>query len=264
MHTLNELLRDPRLSGPGLLLLDYDGTLAPFAAERNEAHPYPGVREILERLPTSGPGRFVVVSGRTCLEVGRLLGLSRVYEVWGCHGAQRQRPGEAPRTMTPTPVQQTALKRARAVALQAFPTADLEDKPTSLALHLRRLEPAEAQRQTERVSPAWAELAHTGQLELHAFDGGLELRLPGLHKGLAVRTLAEEEPGVAQVYLGDDLTDEDAFKALGPSGLGVLVRPELRATAAHYWIRPPEEMLRFLEFWEELHAESGKSPGGTG
>ena len=69
-------------------------------------------------------------------------------------------------------------------------------------------------------------------------------------KGSAVRTLlAELAPGAAIAYLGDDLTDEDAFHAIGDRGLRVLVRPEQRPSAADIWLRPPEELLAFLGRW---------------
>ena len=50
-------------------------------------------------------------------------------------------------------------------------------------------------------------------------------------------------------YLGDDLTDEDAFKAIKGKGIGVLVREEPRKTAADIWIKPPDELLSFLSNW---------------
>jgi len=56
----------------------------------------------------------------------------------------------------------------------------------------------------------------------------------------------------AAAYLGDDTTDEDAFKAIRGRGIGVLVRPQFHATAADFWLKPPEELLEFLERWHEL------------
>ena len=66
-------------------------------------------------------------------------------------------------------------------------------------------------------------------------------------------------------YLGDDLTDEAAFRALDERGLGVLVRPKLRATSADIWIRPPEELLDFLRSWlraEGVEFEYNAASGG--
>ena len=74
--------------------------------------------------------------------------------------------------------------------------------------------------------------------------------MPGRDKGDAVRTILDEiGPEVPVAYLGDDWTDERAFLALGTRGLSVLVRPEWRTTAAAVWIRPPEDLQKFLERW---------------
>ena len=62
-------------------------------------------------------------------------------------------------------------------------------------------------------------------------------------------------------YLGDDRTDEDAFRALRGRGLSVLVRAEPRETAADAWIRPPEELIEFLRTWRR---EAGRAPHPAG
>jgi trehalose-phosphatase len=82
------------------------------------------------------------------------------------------------------------------------------------------------------------------------FDGGLELRAPGKNKGDAVNTILNEAgPKVAAAYLGDDQTDENAFRAIKERGVSILVRPEPRPTVADVWLRPPEELGRFLREW---------------
>jgi trehalose-phosphatase len=87
-------------------------------------------------------------------------------------------------------------------------------------------------------------------LQRLAFDGGVELRLAGSDKGIAVRAmLGELGEDAAVAYLGDDLTDEDAFAALGDRGLSVLVRATPHPTRAQAWIRPPEELFEFLASW---------------
>jgi trehalose-phosphatase len=87
-------------------------------------------------------------------------------------------------------------------------------------------------------------------LDLHAFDGGIEIRITKVTKGGAVGAiLSETGPGASVAYLGDDYTDEDAFIALDGHGLRVLVRTEERATRADIWIHPPQELLSFLDRW---------------
>ena len=74
-----------------------------------------------------------------------------------------------------------------------------------------------------------------------------------------LRGLILEEMGGsgAVAYLGDDRTDEDAFEAIAGKGLGVLVRPERRPTAAEVWLKPPGELLDFLDQWQR-RAERGR------
>ncbi len=69
-------------------------------------------------------------------------------------------------------------------------------------------------------------------------------------KGDAVRTILDEVPANASVaYLGDDVTDEDAFQALHGRGLTVLVRRDWRPGAAQVWLRPPAQLREFLTNW---------------
>ena len=74
------------------MLLDYDGTLAPFRVERNEAVPYPGVRELLRAILDAGHTRVVVISGRRAHDLIPLLGLEWPPEIWGTHGWERLLP----------------------------------------------------------------------------------------------------------------------------------------------------------------------------
>jgi trehalose-phosphatase len=84
----------------------------------------------------------------------------------------------------------------------------------------------------------------------HEFNGGIEIRGTGCTKATAVtRILRDESPHTPAAYLGDDRTDEDAFRALADRGLCVLVGNEPRLSAAHFWLRPPDELLAFLDRW---------------
>lgn len=230
-----------------LLFLDFDGTLAPFRVDPARVRPYEGVPDRLERI-RSGGTRLVVVSGRPAGEVRRLLSLEPAPEVWGTHGWER-----APRGAAPGPVElpedaRLGLEEA-ADRIAAVGGGRLERKPAALALHVRGEEAGAARRALSGAREAWAPVAERRGLHLRPFDGGLELRVPGRDKGYAVRTvLDEEEPGAA-AYLGDDDTDEDAFRAMRGRGAAVLVRGELRPTAADMWIRPPGELLDFLDRW---------------
>ena len=102
----------------------------------------------------------------------------------------------------------------------------------------------------EKVKQNWSLIPGHEHLLLSGFDGGLEFRVPGRNKGYAVeKVLSESGSNTVAAYLGDDITDEDAFKSISGRGLSVLVRDKMRATCADLWIEPPDEMIAFLKEW---------------
>lgn len=233
-----------------VLFLDYDGTLAPFQLKRDKAFPYPGVREILEKIQASAKTRIIIVSGRAVDDLLPLLGLKHLPELWGSHGFERQLP-DGTRLAQEIDVNCFHnLARAFNWMKEHGYEADCEKKPSSLAFHWRGIENGRCQQLEKTLRNAWSPLTKGIDLEIHSFDGGLELRCAGFHKGEAVRqVLAECGQNVSVAYLGDDLTDEDAFKALKGKGLSVLVRETYRDTLADYWLQPPADLIHFLQNW---------------
>ncbi len=243
-----------RLAGSSsrILMLDYDGTLAPFRVERNEAVPYPGVRTAIEAIQESGACRLVIVSGRAIEDLIPLMGLKAVPEIWGCHGWERRLTDGSKIEPDIPELATRGLTEARRWTEEAGLAKHLEQKPASMAIHWRGLGEGETADIQKRASEGWGRIAGEFGLSMHDFNGGMEIRVPGRDKGVAVETiLTESETGAVAAYLGDDLTDEDAFRALKGSGLGVFVNKELRETAADMWIRPPEELIEFLSRWTD-------------
>ena len=268
-----------------LLVLDYDGTLAPFQRERMEARPYPGVLARLARLgqlartqqqfclPADLQCGFVLLSGRPADEVAELLRPLEGFAVHGAHGLELRRADGSRHRLPLAPADAAALGAAEQrmqAALQqtALPGVELECKPGGVALHWRGLASAAAsEEQQEHATDTtalaalarqlWEPLLAGSSLRLLPFDGGLELRVTRPDKGDALRTILDGLPENACVaYLGDDQTDEDAFLALqaaGARGLGVLVRAERRPTAAHAWVEPPDGLLAFLDAYRNAH-----------
>jgi len=245
------------------LLLDYDGTLAPFWLNRQQALPYPGMTALLQEIIVNGRTRVVIVTGRSAHEVIPLLAVHPTPEIWGCHGLERLRPDgtcETPRVEEP--VLHALADADRWLRYQGLHNW-AEFKTAAVAIHWRGLDEATAAETRSRVLLGWFPIAQSTPMELLEFDGGIEMRMPGLDKGDAVRTILDEiGPEVPVAYLGDDLTDERAFLALGTLGLSVLVRPEWRKTAAALWIRPPEGLREFLTRWLQMCRE-GQHRAGT-
>jgi trehalose-phosphatase len=233
-----------------VLMLDYDGTLAPFHVDRFAATPYPGVEERLVTLSTISQVRLVLVSGRSARELHDLLRPGIRAEIWGSHGRERLRSDGTYELFALSPVQRAALEQVGLEMSALGLSETLEVKPTSLAIHWRSFEPAMLERIRSAVQSVFARIDQADGLHLLPFDGGLELRSTNRTKGTAVaEILSQERDDTPVAYLGDDLTDEDAFVAVGKKGYSLLVRSEVRSSFARFWLRPPEELLEFLEAW---------------
>ena len=235
-----------------MLLLDYDGTLAPFHRRPERALPYPEVGPLLKRAIERCRTRVIIVSGRRLADLRGPLARVPHDEAWASHGWERFGGGGERSTFVPSTAAQRQLEAAEAAVRElAMHGARVERKVASVAVHWRGLSEPLADRVRLGVERAWCELDGT-LLEVLDFEAGTELRARGRNKGDAVREiLAQYGTDDTCAYLGDDHTDEDAFDAMHAheGGLAVLVREELRETGADAWLRPPEELVAFLERW---------------
>ncbi len=217
---------------PALLICDYDGTLAPFKADKMLATPYPGIAERLETIAALRGCTLALVSGRP---VSELL------------------------TQEVVPQVQESLDAAAAeLAGEGYASA-LERKSGSLAAHWRNLSPTEQAAFGGQAQRVFAKHTAAGALAILPFESGLELRASDQTKAHAVEALLAAQLGASPVaaYLGDDLTDEDAFGALGERGLSLLVRDEPRPSLAQYWLRPPAQLIGFLDDWARAASRGG-------
>ncbi len=249
-------LRTVSRASEAVLLLDYDGTLAPFQVKRDHAYPYPGVMVLLQEIVRNGRTRLVVVSGRDANDVLPFLTIHPRPEIWGVHGLQRLKTDgkmEMPRLDERT---LDALSDAnRWLGYQQVGDV-AEFKNGSIAVHWRGLNEIDAENLRARVLLGWRPIAEHSGLNVLEFDGGVEIRAREANKGNAVRTfLSEISPDTPAAYLGDDTTDESAFLAMAGRGISVLVRPTWRLTAAQAWLQPPDELLDFLELWRKACVE---------
>ena len=231
-----------------VLLLDYDGTLAPFHVDPRLALPYPNVCAVLRRVMMVPRTRVVIVSGRRLEDLRAPLAMLPHTEVWASHGWEWMQ-GTVFDRHVPAPHVRDALARARSAVLPlVVPGTRLETKLASVALHWRGLPDRAASRIQAAATEAWEQLVD-GVLALLPFDHGVEIRARGHDKGDPVRAVLETARDAVCAYLGDDFTDEDAFRAIRPHGLGVLVREQPRKTEADLWLARPHEVTAFLERW---------------
>jgi len=228
------------------VFLDYDGTLTPIVSHPEDAWLSDSMRQTLQSLAARVP--VAILSGRDLDDVrGRVLVDGIVYA--GSHGFDIAGGGGLRRELGAAylPVLQTAETELRE-ALDEIPGAQLERKHFSVAAHYRNVNENDASAVALAVDGVAAR-----HRELRRIDGKKVYELlPRIEwdKGKAVMWLLEalglERENVRPIYIGDDNTDEDAFRALKKRGVGILVSEQSESTAARYSLRDPAEVERFL------------------
>lgn len=235
------------------LLLDYDGTLAPFRVDRFRSRPWAGIRELLQKIKSQGSTRMAVITGRPAAEIAPMLELDSPLEAWGLHGTERLYPDGRRELDAVTPALSLKLKALYELLRQDSFGGLLEEKANGAVIHWRGRSARQIARIEGRTRELFEPIARKEGLTLLQFDGGIELRA-GRNKGGAVEAILSETPADRLgpiAYLGDDLADEAAFRAVNhyPQGLSLLVRRKPRQTDAQLWIRPPAPLREFLARW---------------
>src|SRR5438477_5418416 len=255
------------------LFLDYDGTLTPIRDRPEDAVISASMREAVRRLAERVP--VGVVSGRDRQVVQELMGLDNLivagdhgFDIWSPTGGSIQREEGASFEGFLREVE----ARLRA-ALADVPGALVEPKKRSVAAHFRLVPQEQRPRVKQIVDAILSE--HPEKLKVTPGKMVFEIQ-PRLDwdKGKAVlyllKALDLDRDDVVPFYLGDDITDEDAFRALAGRGIGIFVGsandPETtgRTTAADYVLNTIGEVEQFLNRLAALDAAKGKPtpPGG--
>jgi trehalose 6-phosphate phosphatase len=243
-------LRDVSVAAKRVLVLEYDGTIAPFSLDRHRALPYPGLPELLRRIMTSCATRLIIISGRASREVRVLLGLNPAPEIWGSNGMDKLRADGRYEEIPVTVEASLVLAEAEACLGDAGLADRIEVTLASVAVHWRGLLPSKILKIRTKAYRVLEPLASQPDLVLADFEEGVEIRLSAASKGAALSTLLSDlDLAVPVAYLGDGATGEEAFRVLNGRGLTVLVRPKHRTTAAQMWLKPPDELIQFLTDW---------------
>lgn len=246
MKQVNEILpsRDRRL----VVFLDYDGTLTPIVSRPENAILCDEMRDLVRQL--SRVCLVSVVSGRDLVDVRDRVELNDIiyagshgFDIAGPDGLRKENADA--KSCLPALDDAEAELRAKSAAI---PGAQIERKKYSIAIHYRNVEEG---RVKEIKSLVEAMAARHSNLRKGYGKKVFELQ-PKIdwHKGRAVlwllKALDLESPKVLPIYLGDDVTDEDAFEALRDRGIGIVVRDEPRPTAARYALENTAEVGTFL------------------
>ena len=228
---------------PLLLASDYDGVLAPLVGDPSAAVPTDGVEGALARLAAADGVTVALVSGRGVADLQQTSGLVGPYRWVGSHGAEFDGPlsGDAA-------ARRDDLVELLRPVVAGTPGARLEIKPASVAVHVREVEDRSA------AAALLAQVDGLVDTSLTKKPGKevLEVAVTDADKGTALRRLQEELGAVAVLYLGDDVTDEDAFRMLGPHDVTVKIGDG--ATEAHHRVADTDAALALLRRLGDLLA----------
>lgn len=229
-----DALRDRR---PLLVASDYDGGLAPLVDDPSAAAPLDGVADVLRRLSAVPGVTVAMVSGRGVEDLRTTSGFGGSLRWIGSHGAEFDGPLEGDLAAS-----RDALRDALAPVVAGPPGARLEVKPASVAVHVRQVVDRDAGAALLERVRALADPS----LTVKSGKDVLELAVTDADKGSALRRLREGLGAAAAVFLGDDRTDEDGFRALD-AGAVVTVKVGDGDTVARHRVADPVAALAVLQ-----------------
>jgi trehalose-phosphatase len=243
------------------LFLDYDGTVIPIRDKPGHAIISKRVKRLLRALSKTPQCKLAIISGRSLENISRVIGLDNII-YGGNHGLELKGPGI--RFKSPVSEKHKAvlqgINRKLHNKLRPIKSALIENKGMSLTIHYRTVAP----KKIPLVKTIFRQItaAHLRRNEIRVRPGKkvLEVFPPvDWDKGKAVRWLLKKGGHSAfPVFIGDDLTDENAFKFLKYSGLTVFVGGRKKSNA-RYYVNDIDEVLNFLS-WFVIRKGAKKNP----
>jgi trehalose 6-phosphate synthase/phosphatase len=250
---LTALVQQYRAAAQRALLLDYDGTLVPFATEPRLAQPDAELLELLTALGSDAANDVVIISGRPRRDLEQWFGrlpVSLVAE----HGAWlRRRNADWRMLKTITTEWKERVRPILQLYVDRLPGAMLEEKEFSLAWHYRRADPDQA---TQRAKELLDDLSgYTRNIDVQVLEGNkvIEIRNTGVNTGTAAAEWLTARTPDFILGIGDDWTDEDLFRALPAAAFSV--RVGLANTAARYYLTNHAAVRRLLRELSEIPGE---------
>jgi trehalose 6-phosphate synthase/phosphatase len=218
-----QLVAQARAASQLVLLLDYDGTLIPFARSPELARPDADALALLRGLANRTGTEVHVVSGRSRYTLERWLGELPIH-LHAEHGLWSRAPGQPGQAVELPPL--TWHDRVLAILrdyAERTPGSLVEEKPMGLAWHFRAADPEYGAVQANELQLHLKEMLSNTPVEIVPGEKVIEIRAHGINKGRIVPAIQARLPGALIVAIGDDRTDEDLFAALPPEAVAVHV-----------------------------------------
>jgi trehalose-phosphatase len=236
------------------LFLDYDGTLTPIASRPELALCPAEIKRSLEQLRDVDRVYPAIISGRSLEDLREKVGVPGIIYV-GNHGLEIENPaGRHMKILSPARSRELErITRNLYQSLEEIPGVLFEEKGPILSVHFRNVDrefsgriPRVLEEELQRWKGHWKTRSGKKVLEI----------CPNVdfHKGKAVKGILKifPRPGRLPIYLGDDQTDEDAFRAIKGQGITVFIGPQSHPSEADFFLRNPAEVQQFLSRCHEL------------
>ena len=230
------------------LLLDYDGTLTPIVSRPELALCPPEVKRLLEELRDFPHVDLAVISGRALEDIRERVGISRITYI-GNHGLSIQNPvGVHKKRLSPLRQEEfNKIRQAVEKSLGSIRGILLEDKGLILAVHYRNV----ARESIGRIHQVLEKIIERWKEGWQITSGKMVLEIrPRVEfdKGKVVQEIlkAFSREGFLPIFLGDDRTDEDAFRVVKKRGITAHVGPGGDDSEAEYYLKDPSEVETFL------------------
>jgi trehalose-phosphatase len=247
------------------LFLDYDGTLTPIVSRPQLALCPSEVKRHLEKLRDLPSVYLAIISGRSLEDLRKKVGVSGIIYA-GNHGLEIDNPDGRHKKFLLS-ARTSELKRITQNvrnSLKEIPGILFEEKEPILSVHYRNVPqkffdriPRILKKELQQWRGCWKMASGKMVFEIR----------PNVdfHKGEAVREILKTFPslGLLPIYLGDDQTDEDAFRVLKGQGVSVFVGPSGFSSEAVFFLRNPDEVQEFLFRCQEVRRASGECPGAV-
>lgn len=243
------------------LFLDYDGTLTPITQTPQQALLSSGIKALLERLLRSRHCRVAIISGRGLSDLKAMVGIKGLIYA-GNHGLEIEGPDIRYKSQATPKVRLfiDEIRRGLQATLSGVKGLLLEDKGLTLSIHYRLAD----KKDLPLIKAAFERLTqpylNSKKIRVTRGKKVFEVR-PAVEwdKGKVVLWLLARErfsrgdKSVVPVYIGDDVTDEDAFKALKNKGLSIFIGSPSAESRAKYYLKDTAEVVEFLNKILFLH-----------
>lgn len=245
---LRALTAVPRL----LVVLDFDGVLAPIVSDPAAARPLPASARAVAALAELPGTTVVLLSGRGLADLASVAGFGALVRMVGSHG------GEFDDDDSEFLDDEQRARREELIAelarlVDGASGVVLERKPAGAVVHVRNADPATGARVLDAVRAGPA-----ARVDIDATEGKavIDLAVVQVSKGGAIDVLRTRTSADAVLFVGDDITDETGFARLGPGDVGIKVGDG--RTAAGYRVTGPEDVAVLLGRLLELRRAEGR------